>query len=153
MTLTPHKLVQALRVAAVLAGVAATFALTGPIHYEDLGLPFPDTVAHAALFYALSVLMLAALPRSRAVDLAVALVIIGGLSEVVQGIVGRDMDWRDWLADSVGVGCAFVPVVASQFRALARRWPHAALDELKRMDRRAPRAAASARTRAAARER
>jgi hypothetical protein len=139
MDLTPHKLMQLLRAAAIGAGLAATFALTGPIHYEDLGLPFPDTVAHAALFYGLSVLMLSALPRSRAGDLAAALVAIGGISEVVQGIVGRDMDWRDWLADSVGVAAAFTPVVAGQFRALVRRWPHTTFAELKRRDRRRPR--------------
>lgn len=134
--MTPHKLMLALRGTAIAAGVGAVLALTGPIHYEDLGLPFPDSVAHAALFYALSVLMLAALPRSRAVDMALALTLIGGLSEVVQGLVGRDMDVRDWMADAVGVAAAFAPAAVAQFRALVRRWPHATFSELRARDRR-----------------
>ena len=37
-------------------------------------------------------------------------VAFGGLVEVLQGVlpVGRDADWRDWVADGVGVAAALV---------------------------------------------
>ncbi|HET6969560.1 MAG TPA: hypothetical protein VFH92_00420 [Phenylobacterium sp.] len=142
MRLTLHKLVILVRWAGVVMALAAAFGLTGPIHYEDLGLPVSDKVAHGALFYALTLLMLGALPRSRMGDMALVLVAIGGASEVVQGVVGRDMDVFDFLADSVGVAAAVAPAYLAAFRRLAREHPHATLADLRALDRRRPRAAA-----------
>jgi hypothetical protein len=116
--------------------VAAAIALTGPIRYRDLHLPFPDTVAHAILFYGLSLLMLGALPRSRTGDLILALLAIGGASEVAQGLVGRDMELGDLAADCLGVAAAFLPTLLGRFRALARLYPDVPFSALKRDDRR-----------------
>src|SRR5689334_3759730 len=123
MEFTPRQLMRLVRLAGIVAAAGAAIALTGPVKYRDLGLPFPDTVAHALLFYGLSTLMLGALPRSRTFDLALALVAIGAASEVAQGLVGRDMELGDWIADSLGVGAAFLPTVIARFRALARLFP------------------------------
>ena len=74
MLATPHQLMIAVRAAGIAAGLAALIELGGPFHYADLGLPFPDTVAHGLLFYGLAVLMLGALPRSRTSDIGWTLV-------------------------------------------------------------------------------
>ncbi len=72
MRLTPHRVMQTLRVGGISAGVAAVIALAGPFRYEDLNLPFPDTVAHAALFYGVTLAMLTSLPKARANEVATA---------------------------------------------------------------------------------
>ena len=139
MTLTPHKLMIALRGAGAGAGLAALVALTGPFHYNDLGLPFPDTVAHALLFYGLSVLMFGALPRSRMWDLIWALLALGAASEVAQAMVGREMSLHDFLGDACGVAGAFLPTLMGQLRVLVRAQPHTHFADLRAQDRRATR--------------
>jgi hypothetical protein len=136
MRLTPYKLMRAFRFAAVLAAAAAVVALTGPFRYRDLGLPFPDTVAHALLFYGLTLAATAALPRSRAAEIALAMVGIGGASELTQALVGREMSLHDLAGDSMGVLAAYAPVAIGRLRELARTHPHLTFAELRRIDRR-----------------
>jgi VanZ family protein len=136
MALTPHKLTIAVRRAGVVAAFATAFALTGPFQYTDLGLPFPDTVAHALLFYALTLVLVAALPGSRAADLALAMVAVGAASEVAQMAVGRQASLHDFAGDCAGVLMAYAPVLAGRLRTLARTHPHASFVELWRRDRR-----------------
>lgn len=139
MRLTPHILMQALRLGGVAAGMAAVIALAGPFRYEDLGLPFPDTVAHAVLFYGVTLAMLTALPRSRASEIAVVAVLLGAISEVVQAFFGRQMSWQDFLADAAGVAVAYGPVAITRLRELARTHPHETFAEIRALDRRKPR--------------
>ena len=136
MLLTPHRLLTALRVAGVLAGLAAVIALTGPFRYDQLGLPFPDTVAHGLLFYGLGALMLSALPRSRTSDLAWTLAGLGVASEMAQALVGREMSLYDFAGDLVGATLVILPVYIGRFRDLVRTHPHARFTDLRRMDRR-----------------
>jgi hypothetical protein len=151
MALTPRKLTRAVRAVGAAAGMAALFALTGPFHWSDLGMPFPDVVGHGMLFYALSVLMMAALPRSRTADLALGLVVIAAGSEVLQSLVGREMGWSDFLGDSAGVAVAVAPTYLAGFRRLVREHPDATLAELRALDRRAGRSAARPARQSAAR--
>ncbi|MBU1376995.1 MAG: hypothetical protein KKE02_19190 [Alphaproteobacteria bacterium] len=136
MPLTPHKLIRMLRAGAVIAGVAAVFALTGPFKYDDLNLPFPDTVAHAMLFYGLTLAATGALPRSRAFEIAVAFVGLGAASEVTQALVGREMSFHDFFGDTAGVALAYAPVAIGRLRELARTHPNVTFAELHRQDRR-----------------
>lgn len=136
MLLTPHKLLTALRVAGVGAGFAALIALTGPFRYDQLGLPFPDTVAHVLLFYGLGVLMLSGLPRSRTADLACTLLGLGVASEMAQALVGREMSLYDFVGDVIGVSLVMLPVYVGRFRDLVRTHPHATFGDLRRLDRR-----------------
>lgn len=145
MPLTPHKLIQILRLGAVLAGLAAVVALTGPFRYDDLHLPFPDTVAHALLFYGLTLAATGALPRSRAFDVALVFLGLGAASELAQSLVGREMSFNDLFGDTAGVALAYAPIALGRLRELARSHPHATFAELRRQDRRRigrPRAAA-----------
>jgi hypothetical protein len=136
MALTPHKLMTAFRRAGAVGAMAAAFALTGPFHYSDLGLPFPDTVAHGLLFYALTLALMVALPRSRAEDLALAMLAIGAASEVAQIPFGREASIHDFLGDAAGVVAAYAPVAAGRLRVLVRTHPHVSFAELRRGDRR-----------------
>jgi VanZ family protein len=136
MSLTPKKLLSGLRFAGILGGLAALIALTGPFRYDELGLPFPDTVAHALLFYGLGALMLGALPRSRTSDLLSALVGLGIASEVAQSLVGREMSLHDFAGDLAGAALVFLPVYVGRFRELVRTHPDITFADLRRMDRR-----------------
>jgi hypothetical protein len=133
----------ALRGAAVGAAILATILLTGPFHYGDLHLPFPDTAAHAMLFYGLTVLAFAALPRSRAGDIALAAIGVAIASEMTQALVGREMSLHDVLGDATGVAAAYGPVLVTRLRELARTHPDVSFAELRRMDRRHARPAAA----------
>lgn len=136
MRLTPNRLMQALRVGGIGAGVAAVGALAGPFRYEDLGLPFPDTVAHAILFYGVTLAMLTSLPRSRASEVALGAVALGAASEVAQFLVGREMSLHDLAGDTFGVLAAYAPVAVTRLRELARTHPHQTFAEIRAQDRR-----------------
>jgi VanZ family protein len=140
MPLTPHRLMTAVRAAGLLGGLLALVALTGPFRYDDLHLPFPDTVAHGLLFYGLGALMMGALPRSRTSDLAWALAGLGVASEMAQALVGREMSLHDFAGDMAGVALLIGPTWLAQFRTLVRAHPHATFGEIRRMDRRQGRA-------------
>jgi len=42
--------------------------------------------------------------------LAAALVLAGGGIEIVQGFVGREPDWKDWIADMAGIAAVLIPL-------------------------------------------
>lgn len=140
MRLTPHRVMQTLRVGGMAAGVAAVIALAGPFRYADLGLPFPDTVAHAVLFYGATLAMLTSLPRARANEVAMIAILLGGMSEVVQATFGRQMSFQDFAGDCVGVAAAYAPIAITRLRELARLHPHLTFGEIRAADRRTSRA-------------
>lgn len=140
MRLTPHRVMQALRVGGISAGVAAVIALAGPFKYEDLGLPFPDTVAHAILFYGVTLAMLSSLPKARANEVAMIAILLAGMSEVVQSVFGRSMSFHDFAGDSVGVAAAYAPIAITRLRELSRLHPHLTFAEIRAADRRTSRA-------------
>jgi len=144
MQLTPHSLIRMLRVGAIVGGLAAVAALSGPFQYDDLHLPFPDTVAHGMLFYALTLVATGALPRSRAFEIALAFVALGGASELAQSLVGREMSFHDVFGDIAGVTAAYAPVAIGRLRELARTHPDTTFAELRRQDRRRRRREAAA---------
>lgn len=136
MRLTPHTLIRMLRAGAIVAGLAAVAALSGPFKYEDLHLPFPDTVAHGMLFYGLTLAVTGALPRSRAFEIALAFIGLGALSEFAQSAIGREMSFHDFFGDLSGVAAAYAPVAIERLRHLDRTQPHTTFAELRRTDRR-----------------
>ncbi len=65
-----------------------------------------DKTDHLAVFVALGLLGLRSWPQHRA-RVLVGLLAYGALIEVLQGFTGyRQADWRDFVADAIGVGCA-----------------------------------------------
>jgi VanZ family protein len=122
----PHRLPPRLRQAAyaVCIGVLAYLCLAPA---KDLPNPsLWDKAEHAIAWFVLAGVGLAFWPsRPRRVSgFALA---FGALIEVLQAAMpfGRDGDWRDWAADSVGVTAALVCWALAQglARGLARRAP------------------------------
>ena len=86
---------------------------------------FPwDKAEHFAAFYVLTVLAAAAFPQRRLLLLAVLLSAFGALIELVQAlpIVNRDADLWDWVADTIAIAAALLPLALIQWRAWFRSY-------------------------------
>ena len=84
---------------------------------------FPwDKAEHFAAFYTLTVLAAAAFPQRRLLMLAVLLSAFGALIELVQTlpIVNRDADFWDWVADTIAIAAALLPLALIQWRGWFR---------------------------------
>jgi hypothetical protein len=77
-----------------------------------------DKAEHFICFYALAATGAFAFPRLPAMWLGLGLAALGGAIEVVQGLpmVARDSDWKDFVADSIAIGCALGPLVIAGWR-------------------------------------
>ena len=82
-----------------------------------------DKVLHFIAYFGLSWLAAAALrDRATAMRAGLALILLGGVLEILQGLVGRDMSVYDEIANTIGVfvgGFAARAVVESLRRRLA----------------------------------
>jgi VanZ family protein len=76
-----------------------------------------DKAKHFIVFYGLTFLAAVALPRSRWWKIAVVLLGFGIGIEILQGlpIVGRDADAFDVVADTLGIGFFFGPIIVAQW--------------------------------------
>lgn len=96
------------RFAAIAILAVSLTLMIGPFGGVEAASGISDKVAHFAVFglilWSFGVLF-PRLPRLAAAVLAVAL---GGAVEVVQGMVGRDADVLDLVADGVGVAVALL---------------------------------------------
>jgi VanZ family protein len=72
-----------------------------PVHLPD-NAAGGDKIQHLTAFMVLTLLGLFGWP-TRAVDFVVGLTLLGAGIEVVQSVVGRDMQLSDWIADFFGV--------------------------------------------------
>ena len=80
---------------------------------------FPwDKAEHFSAFFALTACALAALPKVRIVWIAAAISAGGALVELIQGLpfVHRDMDPKDWVADTIAVLAVVAVVIAARVR-------------------------------------
>lgn len=101
---------------AVAAWMALTVILsTFPVDGIQPSVPNADKLGHAAVYGVLAFLYARAWRRhgssqSAAVERTMAMVLaFGAVMEIIQGYVGRDQSFADWMADGVGalVGIAF----------------------------------------------
>ena len=69
-----------------------------------------DDLEHGLWAYALTILGVAAFPRTRAVYIALVLLLLSGVGEGVQSLVGRSLELSDWLASVAGVAAALAPM-------------------------------------------
>ena len=106
--------------AAFFAALLFTFysAVIPPSHAIRL-VPW-DKAEHFIAFYVLTGLAAAAFPRRSVWVIAASLSAFGALIEVVQGtpIVHRDMDFWDWVADTLAVAAALTPMLLAWWRGL-----------------------------------
>ncbi len=97
------------RLAAGLATVATLWLAFEPPGNGPGLIPW-DKAGHFLSFYVLTILYLLAAPHAPQWAIVALLVVAGGLIELVQGPVGRNAEWADWLADIAGIACAALPV-------------------------------------------
>ena len=97
-----------LRLTAVAILLVSLTLMIGPFGGAEAASGVWDKGAHFVVFglilWSFGVL-LRRLPRLTAAALAI---LLGGLVEIVQGLVGRDASWGDLLADGLGVGVALL---------------------------------------------
>ena len=92
-----------------LLGAVLTLVVivSGLVPSEDLPrLQLSDKFEHLIAYTGLAVWFGGLLPPRRYVSLALVLLALGGGIEIAQGLMGlgREADWRDFLADALGVG-------------------------------------------------
>jgi hypothetical protein len=116
-----HLTLQLLRAAFVVALVFTFFAAVLPektVH----GLEFVpwDKAQHFIAFFVLTVMATIAFPKRHVLTMAVALSAFGALIELVQGLqfVGRDRDFKDWVADTIAIGAVIVPMLVARWRTV-----------------------------------
>jgi VanZ family protein len=78
-----------------------------------------DKAKHFIVFYGLTFLATLALPKSRLWKVGAMLLVFGVGIEILQGlpIVGRDADIFDVVADTLGIGFFFGPIVVRDWMA------------------------------------
>ncbi|MCC5992073.1 MAG: VanZ family protein [Rhodobacteraceae bacterium] len=112
--IAPHKR-RAAVIAAILLLVLVTGLLLMPV--PDHGLKTPkhiDKLVHFIVFFCVA--FPAFLGKIRLWPLTmIALIIYGGVIELIQPQFGRDADWIDFVANSLGVVAAFPPALAARY--------------------------------------
>ena len=113
---TPRKISWPGLLVFIAAAIFTLYAALAP--GDDTGGLIPwDKAKHFIVFYGLTFLAAVALPRSRWWKIAVVLLGFGVGIEILQGlpIVGRDADAFDVVADTLGIGFFFGPIVVAQW--------------------------------------
>ncbi len=79
-----------------------------------------DKAEHFIAFYTLTGLAAAAFPGASLLLIAALLSGFGATIEIVQGMpfVHRDMDFWDWVADTIAIGAALAPMLLVWWRGL-----------------------------------
>ena len=119
------------RVLLIAARVALAFCvlLTGWGAFSPAGTVHPhlfpwDKAEHFSAFFALTACALAAFPRVGIAWIGLAVSASGAMVELIQGLpfVHRDMDVKDWVADTIAVlAVVGVVIIARVRRNLAER--------------------------------
>lgn len=97
-----------------VAAVALTLYAALAPGDDGAGLIPWDKAKHFIVFYGLTFLASIALPKSRSWKIGLVLLGFGIAIEILQGlpIVGRDADVFDIVADALGIGFFFGPIIA-----------------------------------------
>jgi VanZ family protein len=143
--MTPAQATLLVRVAIAAGGALLAVLMLGPFQGLENAVPVSDKVLHAGAFYVLANGLFIALPRNRRNDIALGLLAIAGASEVLQGLVGRDCDIFDVMADAAGIYGAVIPMWAERLRQLTRETPYGDLAGLWNANNRRQRSAAPSR--------
>lgn len=99
--------------------IAATLFFA--LRHLTILIPVSDKTQHAVTFAVLTTLGALAYPRARFWAEAFALSGFGALIEFLQPYFGRDRDYRDWIADTIGILVAFAIVFAVRRLRLQER--------------------------------
>jgi VanZ family protein len=91
------------RAGAALAVVALMVVMIGPFQGAEERVGVSDGVAHALAFGFITGALLLNVPRATRLQAALLALAIGVGVEFAQALSGRDADWRDVVADTVGI--------------------------------------------------
>jgi hypothetical protein len=109
-----------LRLARITFFAALAFTLYSAVipPQDALQLAPWDKAEHFVAFYVLTCLSVLAFPQRNLFVLAALLSAFGALIEIVQGlpIVHRDMDFWDWVADTIAIAGALAPMLLISWR-------------------------------------
>jgi hypothetical protein len=116
----PNTTTLLLRLAQVAFFSALLFTFYSAVIPPNLALQLVpwDKAEHFIAFYALTGLAASAFPRRNLFAIAASLSAFGALIELVQGtpIVHRDMDFWDWVADTLAICAALAPMLLVWWR-------------------------------------
>ena len=86
-----------------------------------------DKVEHLVAYFGLALWFGGLVPLRRYLALALALLMLGGGIEIAQGLMGlgREADWRDFYADSLGAGLGLAGCMAGlrHWATWFEQWP------------------------------
>jgi hypothetical protein len=108
----PKSLTWGARVAfATMVAVALLGAIDPKERFAAVGIA-PDAVSHAALSYALTLLLLASFRGARPLATGAFMLLVGASLEVLQslGLFAGDGHWSDLRADALGIAFALLPL-------------------------------------------
>jgi VanZ family protein len=98
----------ALRLTAAAVILVLLSLMLGPVLEIEQTARVSDKLAHAVAFFLIAVCLEVLIWRSTRLLSCLLALVIGGLVELIQGTIGRDASWGDFLADFIGVAVAFV---------------------------------------------
>lgn len=136
--LTPERLVNLLRLAAVACALLLTVLFLGPFQGLERQVGLNDKAAHAIAFYGVALGLFAIAPHHRRTDLALAALAFGVLIELGQGLTGRSLSLADLAWDGAGILAALAPGLVERLRHHARLTPDQDFATLRALDRRSP---------------
>jgi VanZ family protein len=108
------------RLLLVSLSLAMAVFMLGPFQQLEHDLIPWDKAAHFMAFYAGTALLYVAVPGRRRLDLSTLVAFAGVGSELVQGMVGRDCDAMDMVADLAGAYALYLPVWLDHLRRPAQ---------------------------------
>lgn len=97
-----------LRLFAAAVITALLTLMLGPFQTIEQAALISDKLAHAIAFFMIAVSLEIVIWRSNRLLPCLLALILGGLVEVIQGHIGRDASWGDFLADFIGIATAFL---------------------------------------------
>ncbi len=100
----------------LLAFLVCAIGMVGPFQGVEKALVPWDKAAHFLAFYGLTILLFAAFPTRRRLDLVALSVFVGAAIEVAQILTGRDGEVGDLCADALGALAVLAPVWLEHLR-------------------------------------
>jgi VanZ family protein len=126
-------------------GLGIVLVLTlGPFQGLERVFGLNDKAAHVIAFAGLTAIAFLAFPRRRRYDIVRALLLMGGMIEVIQAFEHRDASFYDWLADAGGIYAIYGAGMIESVRKQARECGAVSFSSAAGPDRRSRRAISNA---------
>lgn len=134
--MTPNRLVAMLRAGAAVSAIGLAVVFLGPFTWLVDVFHVSDKVAHATVFFGVTLTLFAIAPKWRRTDLALTALGLGVLIELAQGLTGRSVSLLDLAANATGILAAVLPGMVEQLRRYMRTSPDTPFAEIRTTDRR-----------------